>query len=71
MNQPRHTYKTELINARTRKGWTQAQLASRAGLSVVSIGRAEAGKPISVASLEKIVTALGGRLELNTTIDFP
>ena len=45
---------------RARKGWTQEQLAARAGLTASTIGRVEAGHHVpSLATLEAIAGAFG------------
>jgi len=41
------------------KGWTQAELATQAGVSFPTISRTENGHPISKASLRHICKALG------------
>jgi len=47
---------------RKAKGWTQAELATRSGLSVATVARLEASGQGQISSLILIATALG-RLE--------
>lgn len=51
-------------DARTAKGWSQDELADRAGLSRPTIARAERGDDISTATLAKIAPVLGLKFEL-------
>lgn len=51
-------------DARTTKGWSQDELAERAGLSRPTIARAERGDDISTATLAKIAPVLGLTFEL-------
>jgi DNA-binding XRE family transcriptional regulator len=49
----------DIIGDRERVGWTQAELARRAGIRVETLNRIETGKHTpSVASIEKIDAAL-------------
>ena len=49
----------DVVRDRERVGWTQAELARRAGLRVETLNRIETGKHTpSVASIEKIDAAL-------------
>lgn len=50
-------------DAREQKGWTQQQLADRAGVSQATIGNIEAGTRSHPRSLLKIAAALGRRPE--------
>lgn len=45
--------------ARDRHGWSQAELAARAGLSRPTIARIERGDDVSTATLAKVVVSLG------------
>ena len=45
--------------ARDQRGWTQAELAARAGLSRPTIARIERGDDVSTATLGKVATSLG------------
>lgn len=45
-------------------GWTQNELAERAGLSRPTVARVERGDDISTATLEKIALALDLTIEL-------
>jgi transcriptional regulator with XRE-family HTH domain len=47
-----------LINLRERRGWTQQELATRAGYSERLISKAEAGQPISALAVEDLAEAL-------------
>jgi transcriptional regulator with XRE-family HTH domain len=40
------------------KGWTQAQLATKAGLSAQTVRKAEKGEPVSIVSMARIAKAL-------------
>jgi ribosome-binding protein aMBF1 (putative translation factor) len=49
----------DIVSDRERVGWTQAELARRAGIRVETLNRIETGKHTpSVASIEKIDVAL-------------
>jgi DNA-binding XRE family transcriptional regulator len=49
----------DIVRDRERVGWTQAELARRAGIRVETLNRIETGKHTpSVATIEKIDTAL-------------
>lgn len=49
-----------LRELRTRKGWSQAELARRAGLNQSVVNRAERGAAaITLTTLEKLAKALG------------
>lgn len=50
--------------ARIVKGWSQDELAERAGVSRPTIARAERGDDISTATLAKIAPVLGLKFEL-------
>jgi transcriptional regulator with XRE-family HTH domain len=51
---------------RTARGWSLAELARRAGTSAPTLHRYESGwDRFEVATLRKIATALGARLEVN------
>ncbi|MHB8893018.1 MAG: helix-turn-helix domain-containing protein [Candidatus Limnocylindrales bacterium] len=51
---------------RRRRGWTQAELADRAGISQAAVSRAERGdsRMLTVRTLERIAEALGARASL-------
>lgn len=46
-------------DARRGRGWSQATLGERAGVSRPTIARVEMGNDVSTATLAKIVAALG------------
>lgn len=48
---------------------TQAQLAKRTGIKTPNLSRLERQKDMQIATLRKIVTALGGKLELVARFD--
>lgn len=54
----------QVRKARYEQGLTQAELAARAGVSRPTVARVELGVAISIATLEKIVEALGLTVEL-------
>lgn len=61
--QPRYTLISQLIEARTKKGLTQQQLAKKLGTKQSAIARMESGSiNISLALLERVVQALGSQL---------
>lgn len=60
----------QLIRARAQRGWTQAELADKAGLAVASVGRAEAGKAVSHSTWSALASALGGRIHIVTELVF-
>lgn len=45
--------------ARERRGWTQTQLAERAGVSRPTVARIEAGQDVSMATLTQVARSLG------------
>lgn len=51
---------------RRRRGWTQAELAQRAGVSQTAVSRAERGdaRTLTVRTLERIAEALGARTSM-------
>jgi transcriptional regulator with XRE-family HTH domain len=49
----------ELKRIRERALLTQAALAARSGLSIVTIARAEAGHPVRFETIGKLIDALG------------
>lgn len=51
---------------RRRRGWTQAELADRAGVSQAAVSRAERGaaRTLTLRTLERIAEALGARASL-------
>lgn len=51
----------EIREARLSLGWTQHQLAQKAGVSRPTIARVETGGNISTGTLEKVAEALGQR----------
>lgn len=50
--------------ARNARGWSQTDLAERAGVSRPSVARIEGGDDVSTATLDKVAEALGLTLEL-------
>jgi ribosome-binding protein aMBF1 (putative translation factor) len=55
----------QVIEARSRAGLTQAQLADRMGTSQSAVARLESGKSHpSVATLEKLAAATGSKLRI-------
>jgi transcriptional regulator with XRE-family HTH domain len=50
--------------ARKRRGWSQTDLAERAGVSRPTIARIEANRDVTTATVAKITQALGLTLEL-------
>lgn len=61
--EPEYELACSLIDARIKKGMTQAEIARKAKTNQASISRLETGvaKP-SLSFLERIATALGGRV---------
>lgn len=54
----------QIRKARDEQGLTQVELAAKAGVSRPTVARIELGVAISIATLEKIVEALGLTVEL-------
>lgn len=50
--------------ARRRKGWSQAELGEKSGLSRPTIARVEANNDVTTATIAKIAQVLGLKLEL-------
>lgn len=55
---------SKIHETRVSLGWTQNELAERAGVSRPTVARIERGDDISTATLEKIAVALELRIEL-------
>jgi len=55
-----------LITARLKKGWTQAELARRAGMRQPNIARLEGGNydRVSLPTLKKIARVLGTKIQV-------
>lgn len=49
---------------RKKKGWSQADLSEKAGVSRPTIARVEADNDVTTATIAKIARALGLKLEL-------
>lgn len=61
----RETIGTRISDIRDKRGYTQDQLASRAGIDRSNLSKIEAGKyNVRVDTLEKICSALGCRLDI-------
>jgi hypothetical protein len=58
-----------LAALRGSQGWTQVQLAAKAGLSQSEVSRAESRGDCLVSTLARYARALGGELGLVVTID--
>ncbi|WP_270352818.1 helix-turn-helix domain-containing protein [Microbacterium testaceum] len=50
--------------ARQDKGWSQAELGGRSGLSRPTIARVEANNDVTTATIAKVAHALGLKMEL-------
>jgi len=53
---------------RVKRGWSQAMLAERSGVSRTTIARVELGNNVSTASLSKIAAALDLSIELSERV---
>ncbi len=67
---------SELIGGRTRaarrrKGWTQAQLAERAGVSVATVSRLEGQGTAQLTNFLRILTALGHLRDIDAVLATP
>ena len=63
--EPKYQLISQLIEARLNKGITQQELAERMGTKQSAIARIESGNANpSIAFLEKLARALGGRLAI-------
>lgn len=51
-------------DARKKRGWSQAELGEKSGLSRPTIARVEADNDVTTATIAKIAQALGLKLEL-------
>lgn len=66
--EPKYKLISELISARTKKGWSQKQLAEKIGTKQSAIARIEGGNANpSFDFLEKVAKALGKKLEIRFT----
>jgi transcriptional regulator with XRE-family HTH domain len=54
----------QIKDARNHQGFTQTELAERAGVSRPTVARVESGDDVSTATLEKVAAALGLKVEL-------
>lgn len=62
---PLDTLALAYIEARTALGWTQAELAARAGVARATVARIERGEAgVTLATLQRVAAALGQRLEV-------
>ncbi len=50
--------------ARKRRGWSQAELGEKSGVSRPTIARVEANNDVTTATIAKIAQALGLKLQL-------
>ena len=57
--EPMQAVAVRVREARDLHGWSQAELAARAGLSRPTIARIERGDDVSTATLAKVVVSLG------------
>ncbi len=63
--EPEYQVAREIIALRLRRGWTQAQLAERAGTRQVSVSRVETASTVpTLTLLKKLAGALDARLEI-------
>lgn len=53
-----------VIVARQKAGWSQQELADKAGVPQSTVARFERGANTSVKTLNKLVTALGGKISI-------
>lgn len=60
----RLTFGDDIRAARNQRGWTQEELAERAGVSRPTIARVERGDDVSTANLAKVAAALGLEIRL-------
>lgn len=62
---PLDTLARAYLEARTAAGWTQAELAARAGVARATVARIERGEGgLTVATLQRVAAELGQRLEV-------
>lgn len=62
---PLSTLALAFLEARTAVGWTQAELAARAGVARATVARIERGEAtLTLATLQRVAAALGQRLEV-------
>lgn len=54
----------QIREARNARGWSQDELAARAGVSRPSVARIERGDDVSTATLVKVARALGLTVEI-------
>jgi transcriptional regulator with XRE-family HTH domain len=60
----------QIVRLRVTRGLTQAQVAERVGTTQSSIARLESGsREPSLSFLRRVVSALGGRLEIQISAD--
>lgn len=62
---PLDTLALAYLEGRTAAGWTQAELAARAGVSRATVARIERGEAtVTLATLQRVAAALGQRVEV-------
>lgn len=57
--------------ARRRRGWTQAELAGRAGVSLATITRLEGTGTAQLANFLRVMAALGHLADVDALLDEP
>lgn len=61
---PACAFGVQIRDARTARGWTQAQLAEYSDVSRPTVARVETGEDVSTATLSKIAAELGLALKV-------
>lgn len=61
---PEVSFGDVIRDARKKRGWSQAELGEKSGLSRPTIARVEADNDVTTATIAKIAQALGLKLEL-------
>ena len=62
-------FETRLHELRERRGVRQGDVAGELGVSQANVSRVEHEQDVRVSTLERYVTALGGRLEVRAIFD--
>ncbi len=62
---PLDTLARAFLEARSAAGWTQAELAARAGVARATVARIERGEGgLSIGTLQRVAAVLGRQLEV-------
>jgi transcriptional regulator with XRE-family HTH domain len=67
----RQAFGTSIRTSRAARGWTQKELAARAGVRQSVVCAVESGDGARIETLQRLCVALGGELRLEARLPFP